>query len=98
LAEEVFAHTAELSFKDIGIFESVPEPKVKTKEDILDLVNALKNGIHHGVLKQKIFPKENHLQFSKTNNKTSHNEIKRNQVLEQLNKQATNTKQAGKER
>jgi len=67
LSEEVFAHTAELSFKDIGIFESVPVPKVETKEEILDIVNALKNGIHHGVLEQKIFPKENHLQFSKEN-------------------------------
>jgi hypothetical protein len=64
LAEEVFAHVAEQSFRPIEHFKSIPDPtKVNSKEDLLNIIDAIKNGIHHGVLEQKIFPKSNHEQF-----------------------------------
>ena len=64
MAEEVFAHIAEDSYKTIDIYKSIPDPKqIQTKDDILDIVDALKNGIHHGVLKQQIHPKNNDEQF-----------------------------------
>ena len=64
LAEEVFAHVAEQSFKPIEHFESIPDPTlINTREDLMNMINSLKNGIHHGVLEQKIFPKYDHDQF-----------------------------------
>ncbi len=64
LAEEVYAHTAERSFETINHFISVPDPKqINSEKDLLGFIGSLKNGIHHGVLKQQIFPKENNAQF-----------------------------------
>ena len=64
LAEEVVAHTAERSFSTIERFISIPDPKyIETNKDLLNLIDALKNGIHHGVLEQQIFPKSNDAQF-----------------------------------
>ena len=64
LAEEVVAHTAELSFNDIGRYESIPDPTmVESKEDLLGVIDALKNGMHHGVLEQKVFPAGDLAQF-----------------------------------
>jgi len=64
LAEEVFSHIAEESYRAIDIYRSTPDPKqIQSKDDILDIVDALKNGVHHGVLDQQIFPKNNNEQF-----------------------------------
>jgi len=64
LAEEVFASTAELSFSEIEPYKSIPNPNlIQSKEDLLDLIDSLKNGIHYGVLEQKIFPETNDAQF-----------------------------------
>ena len=64
IAEEVFAHVAEESYRPIEHFKSIPDPTlVSSKEDLMDIINSLKNGIHHGVLEQQISPKHDHEQF-----------------------------------
>lgn len=102
LAEEVVAHTAELSLKEIGHYTSIPDPKqVSTKDDLLDIIQSLKEGIHHGVLEQRIFPLRDDEQFksispvaesANSRNSRIQQRISQSPALQRLQQQLSSTR------